>query len=229
MIGIYKITNLLNGNFYIGQSVNIERRFYEHKKTNRELRSNIKKAIKKYGIENFSFEVLEECNPEQLNEKEIFYIKSLKPKYNICEGGTGLKGYKLSDETKEKIKIKNKLNWNKKSFEEKENIIKNNLKGPKKNHIVSEETKEKLRLFNKNKKQSLETIEKRKKTLCIKKENGYKQLNESHKKKVICLETNEIFNSIKEASLKTGINSSSISLVAKNKRKSCGGYTFKYL
>ena len=229
MIGIYKITNLLNGKFYIGQSVDIKRRFYEHKKLNREVRSNIKKAIKKYGLENFYFEVLEECSPEMLNEKEIFYIKTLKPEYNICEGGTGLKGYKLDEKTIQKIKIKNKLNWENKSFEEKNKIIKNNLTGPKKNHKVSLKTREKLRLHNLNKKQSIEAIEKRKKTIENKKKNGYVQLNLSHKKQVLCIETKQIFNSIKEASEILKINSSSISLVAKGKRKSCGGYRFKYL
>ena len=73
MIGIYKITNLKNGKSYIGQSVHIERRWSEHCIPSS--KSLIGKAIQKYGKENFSFQVLEECSVELLNEKEEFYIK----------------------------------------------------------------------------------------------------------------------------------------------------------
>ena len=69
MIGIYKITNKINGKIYIGQSNDIKRRFLEH--TYRD-KLPIDIAIKKYGKENFSFEILEECPTEQLNEKETY-------------------------------------------------------------------------------------------------------------------------------------------------------------
>ena len=62
MIGIYKIENLLNGKVYIGQSINIEHRIYRHKKNylnqNRvEFTKPLYRAFRKYGIDNFSFEV----------------------------------------------------------------------------------------------------------------------------------------------------------------------------
>lgn len=68
MIGIYKIQNKINNKIYIGQSVHIERRFQEHcfpSKT-----SVISKAIQKYGKDNFTFDIIEECNISELNEKE---------------------------------------------------------------------------------------------------------------------------------------------------------------
>ena len=82
MIGIYKIENLINGKVYIGQSINIKERWNEHKLINsRASKDALKKqkyplylAFQKYGLENFSFEVLEECPREQLNEKEKYYI-----------------------------------------------------------------------------------------------------------------------------------------------------------
>lgn len=87
MIGIYKITNLINGKCYIGQSVHIERRWQEHKRPS--ATSVIATAIKEYGIENFSFEVLEELPTEKLDERERFYIQkynSISPNgYNITE------------------------------------------------------------------------------------------------------------------------------------------------
>lgn len=74
MIGIYKITNKINGLSYIGQSVNIAHRWYCHK-TSGEL--TIGKAIQKYGVENFIFEVIEECDVLNLDEREKFWILKL--------------------------------------------------------------------------------------------------------------------------------------------------------
>ena len=57
MIGIYKITKKSNGKSYIGQSNDIERRFIEHKyKTD----ISVEKAIRKYGIDAFDYEIIEE-------------------------------------------------------------------------------------------------------------------------------------------------------------------------
>lgn len=93
--GIYKITNLINGHCYIGQSYNIEDRWAKEK--NRAFNPNAKEyntprsqAFRKYGLENFSFEILEECNISELNEKEKFYIKkynSYFEGYNATTGG----------------------------------------------------------------------------------------------------------------------------------------------
>lgn len=74
MIGIYKITNKLNGQSYIGQSVNIAARWYHHK-TAGELA--IGQAIQKYGVNNFIFEVIEECDVNTLNEREKYWILKL--------------------------------------------------------------------------------------------------------------------------------------------------------
>ena len=87
MIGIYKITNKINGKKYVGQSNNINRRFSEHC-----LRSEIPIdiAIQKYGKENFVFEVLEECSLDELDSKETYWIEkenSFKCGYNCNVGG----------------------------------------------------------------------------------------------------------------------------------------------
>lgn len=90
MIGIYKITNKENGKIYIGQSNNIERRFREHKTKGSTSRIPLDVAIQKYGVESFSFEVVEECSIEELNTKESFWIKhynSIEKGYNLSEGG----------------------------------------------------------------------------------------------------------------------------------------------
>lgn len=90
MIGIYKITNNINGKIYIGQSNNIQRRFLEHKNRGATSRIPVDIAIQKYGKENFSFEVIEECTIEQLNQKEMYwisYFNSVENGYNCSVGG----------------------------------------------------------------------------------------------------------------------------------------------
>lgn len=93
--GIYKITNLINGKFYIGQSVDVNNRLYVHQ-TDRNSGHAIDTAIAKYGKENFSYEVLEKCEQEDLLVRErywaeeVFHGECYAPKgYNICRTGIG--------------------------------------------------------------------------------------------------------------------------------------------
>lgn len=78
MTGIYKITNLITKQSYIGQSNNIERRWKEHCRPSKVNKSLISNAISSFGKENFSFQILQECKIEELDFYEEFYIK----KYN---------------------------------------------------------------------------------------------------------------------------------------------------
>lgn len=97
MVGIYKITNTINQKSYIGQSNFIERRFTQHKSPCEQERFSNKplyQAFKKYGIENFTFEVIEECSVEDLDKREQYWIRyynSLVHQngYNIRSGGQG--------------------------------------------------------------------------------------------------------------------------------------------
>lgn len=100
--GIYVITNKINGKKYVGQSVDIARRYSEHLrsaqpekyslKNIRDSKTPIHLAMQKYGIENFTLEILELCNKQELNEKEKFWIQNLETNhkdkgYNITSGG----------------------------------------------------------------------------------------------------------------------------------------------
>jgi len=96
--GIYKIINNINKKVYIGQSSNIEKRWQEHISTSQHetyynhTRSLLYPAIKKYGINNFSFEIIEECKLFELDEKEIYWINYYQSNnkekgYNILSGG----------------------------------------------------------------------------------------------------------------------------------------------
>lgn len=93
--GIYKITNQLNDCCYIGQSVDISTRWKEHAKCGLGIdtppANKLYKAMIEDGLYNFSFELLEECNKDLLNEKERFYIElyqSDKFGYNNNKGIT---------------------------------------------------------------------------------------------------------------------------------------------
>lgn len=99
MCGIYRIINKINNKSYIGQSKNICVRWNEHYLSSREVNNEnknkncsiIHKALNKYGVENFTFEVLTLCNPCDLNDEEkyfISYYNTLIPNgYNIEPGG----------------------------------------------------------------------------------------------------------------------------------------------
>lgn len=88
-IGIYKITNLLNDKVYIGQSVDIEKRWSVHKaelKNNYHHNIHLQNAWNKYGEKNFKFSIIEECDVDQLNQREIYWIS----KFDSCENGYNL-------------------------------------------------------------------------------------------------------------------------------------------
>lgn len=93
--GIYKIENNINHNIYIGQSKNIKDRWRSHKsnafnQNSKDYNMVIYQAMRKYGINAFSFEILEECSQELLNEKEKYWIKyydSYNSGYNSTPGG----------------------------------------------------------------------------------------------------------------------------------------------
>ena len=83
--GIYKITNTITGDFYIGSSKNVKHRWESHKwpSTWKRFPNNpLYIDMKKYGIEKFEFEILAEVEVVSLKEKEQEFIEILKPIYN---------------------------------------------------------------------------------------------------------------------------------------------------
>ena len=90
MIGIYKITDLTNNLIYIGQSNNIQRRKTEHFNSNKYDSSKIDIAIQEKGVDNFKFEIIEECSEDKLDEREKYWIEyydSYTNGYNMTKGG----------------------------------------------------------------------------------------------------------------------------------------------
>lgn len=96
MVGIYKIKNKINNKVYIGQSVNIRQRWRNHRTIGKRKNPQLLlyRAMQKYGIENFDFEIVEECLKEDLDEKEIYWINfydstNKELGYNLTNGGMG--------------------------------------------------------------------------------------------------------------------------------------------
>lgn len=96
MIGIYKWTNKINGKIYIGQSINIEERSRSHISSAYYIKSNtyntaFHAAIRKYGPQNFDFQIICLCPVTELDTLEKYYIKELNTLvpngYNMTTGG----------------------------------------------------------------------------------------------------------------------------------------------
>ena len=96
LICIYKITNTVTGDFYIGQTQDFHTRQLQHK---RDPQLKMREDVEKYGWDAFKFEIVELFTVENLAERETYYIRTLKPPYN-----TVFKGYERSPETCEKIR-----------------------------------------------------------------------------------------------------------------------------
>lgn len=151
---VYKTTNLINGKIYIGQDFKNNPKYLGSGKL-------LRLAIKKYGIDNFSKEIICTClNEKELDEKEIFYIKLFKSTdrnfgYNICEGGRSFRimigknnsnfGKKMSEGTKEKLRQKRKLQ--KMSDKEKEKLRQRftGANNPNYGKKLSQEQKDKMK------------------------------------------------------------------------------------
>ena len=100
---IYKIENLINGHIYIGQTIkHYSKRFQQHKVNyNKPYFSHLAlyKAFNKYGLDNFSFEPIEEIPNEQLDEREKYWIKyynSYYDGYNSTLGGKPIKNFEYN-------------------------------------------------------------------------------------------------------------------------------------
>ena len=100
MVGIYKITSPTN-KIYIGQSINIERRWNEYKKYYCKTQPKLYFSLKKYGHERHIFEIIEECDESILLPKEIYWKEyySVLTIPSLCCRIDG-KGGRDSEETK---------------------------------------------------------------------------------------------------------------------------------
>ena len=95
---VYKITNTITGDFYIGSSKNVKKRWREHKCQSvwdRCPNNPMYLDMEKYGTDKFEFQILAEVEIEQLKETEQQFIEKLQPTYNSCNAnGLNIERYK---------------------------------------------------------------------------------------------------------------------------------------
>lgn len=91
LCGIYCIENIINHKKYIGQSIDIKARWAQHRRASVIARDTfLYQSMRKHGLDNFKFYIIEECSKEQLNDREMYWIKyydSYKNGYNMTPGG----------------------------------------------------------------------------------------------------------------------------------------------
>jgi group I intron endonuclease len=182
MVGIYKIISPTN-KIYIGQSTNIEKRFEGYKKLYCKTQTKLYNSLKKYGWESHKTEILEECTENDLLERETYWKNYYKVLQipSLCCRIDG-KGGKNSKKTNILISKGN-------------TGVSRNKGIPK-----SEEHKKKLSEAVNNRIYTSERLENMKKSMIGK-----------NTKKIICINSNIIFNSIREASKLLNMNERSIS------------------
>lgn len=270
--GIYKITNKINGKCYIGQSNDIHRRWKQELAPNAKLNPHLARAFEKYGIDNFEFEIIEECKREQLNEREQFYIEiynSINPElgYNKTLGGDGNFGrhFIMSEEQKEKIrqantgrkytddKLINVREANKNKIDPNQivifcyetnkyylsigkaarelNICKDSIR-----HVINGQDKHAINYrfckIDDNINEFIESCQQLDiylKTHNITLKQYYTRLGKPNKKKVLCIETQQVFESASEAARQMKLNKHCIIWCCNGKYKHAGNYHFKYI
>jgi group I intron endonuclease len=204
MTGIYKITSP-TGRIYIGQSVHIKNRFLRYKSLDCKCQTKLYKSFLKHGYANHLFEILEECEINDLNNKERYwqdYFKSadrghLNCRYTSSKDKTGF----MSDESKSKMSKTRTGMKRPVELIERLRIIntgsKRSLESRKKMSIAqtgkkhSSETKEKMSIAHKGRVVSDETKAK---------------MRLVKGKKIICLETGEIYVSLVDYCEKNKLN-----------------------
>lgn len=157
MIGIYSITNIVNGKKYIGQSVDVKCRIRNHKwalKHNCHNNDHLQKSFNKYGEYCFVFDVVCECNEEELDNLERLYITQyncIDPQcgYNSETGGNLNKHWseQLREKMSEKRSGENSGMWGKKHTEETKAIMREKALG----RPMSDEAKAKSSISHKGK------------------------------------------------------------------------------
>jgi len=127
---IYKVTNKQNGKSYIGKTIqDLNTRKQQH--IGSKTKIGFHGALKKYGKDNFDWEIIDESEFEKLNKLEKQYIKKFDTfgnGYNLTKGGEGIMSYNHTDETKRKISESTKKCWEDQEYRKKVNTKERNIK-----------------------------------------------------------------------------------------------------
>ena len=230
--GIYMCTCNGNGKSYIGQAKDVKDRKCEHLselRGGRHFNQYLQRSYNKYGEDSFIWRVLEYCNEDELNNKEIYWIAyydTYKNGFNANEGGGGNRGYKRTEETRKKSAETLKKVWAEsenrhKEFSERMTGDKNPMYGKTgalnpaygKNH-----SGENNGMYGKHHTEKAKELN-RQAHLGAKNKNS---------KPVVCVETGEIFASQGEAGRAKHCDSTTINKCCNGVKKTAGGYHWRY-
>lgn len=223
--GIYCIENITTNKKYIGQSIDINDRWRRHiSELNHNSHHNdyLQKAWNKYGDKDFRFYVLEYCDKDELDKKEIYYIDfynttNRKYGYNLKSGGQ-YHNYQ-TEEVKIKISESNKKAYQNQELRNIRSIdalkqwsnpkIKEKIIGSNNGMYGKHHTEETKRKISENR-------------------SGIKSYRRNTTS-VFCIELNQKFEDATEAGKELSLDGSGILKVCQGKRKTCGGYHWKFL
>ena len=237
---IYRIENIENENFYIGQTYQtLSQRFTNHKCEAKRGKTNgpLYRAMRKYGIELFiiedietrEFETKKEAK-EWMNEREIHYISTLKPAYNAAPGGLGHTGVQWTEERRAKFKERmsgsNNPQYGNTKTEETRKKLSDALKG----RVISDEARSETSQTMKGVPKTVETKQKMSES-----RKGWEMPKGKDSKKAVSVNqytlTGELVKthgSITDASNESGCQKSGIVMCCKGRLKTSGGFGWKY-
>ena len=216
MTGIYGIHNSASGKWYIGQAVDIAKRFRQHKamlQSGNHRNKHLQSAYDKYGAEAFEFVILEQCDLAELNPKEKLWVRtksSFCDGYNNTAGGDGVLGLKMSDATRQK------------------------MSDARRGRKVSESTKLSIKEAHKNSEKVAENMKQLRRLKlsrpATEREKAHlSALNDKRRKIVLCVETGQTFSSAHAAAEAIGSYQSNISLCCRNNDKTHKGFHWRYV
>lgn len=204
---IYLFTNEKTGKQYVGQtSQELRKRTLQHRRAKQ---TYFDRAFTKETEKDFTLEVIDKAKTDkELNEKEIYWIEKLNTRfpngYNLCDGGDATRGYNHTKYSKTKMsesKKKLKLSGERNPFYGKKH---------------TKETRERLK--------KAWTEERKAKLLKRMKETKFNVST----KKVICLETGKIYESVSEVAEELKIAATNVSRACRSETRKCRGLTFRY-
>jgi group I intron endonuclease len=206
---VYKITNVVNGKFYIGiTGKGIAHRWRRHvyNAKHKSKYGRLPAAILKYGKENFKVECLEVYpSPAEAKAAEVRIISELKPHYNATLGGDGTAGHTLNEEARSKARermLGSKLNLGRRWTDE-------------------QKLQMSLKLRGRKAPQPTDLMQK------TRADNCRKRARET-RRKVICITTGMQYESVSSAATAHGLCKTTVSAICRKKRKAAYGIQFEF-
>lgn len=244
---VYCITNLVNGKKYVGITrFNVKARLAQHVyKSKNNPKTLLHKAIAKYGSDNFIVEEIASCVGDW-SEAERLVIQSINPAYNMTNGGEITVGKRVPREIveiiirkntgKKRTPEQNKANSERRKLQMQDPVLRQKaIDSLRKAHARRSEFEPKrlegIRRAALEGKMSRQMTDERKarQLANLNTKEAKEKMAVSKRKKVLCIDTGVVYNSLIEAGKKTGIDFTGISKVCLGKLKTIHKLRFKYL